>query len=129
MFLWLIRYEEAEDLLLNALYLEDRQLSLKSGGNNNNNIVSISKAATLQQLGRVSIRRGQLEKAENYLNQAFMVYKTFYGEKRASEHINVASVHFQLGMSYLYVVLNIIFSLEIIFLLHILIIYVEYYYI
>ena len=53
------------------------------------------RAATLKQLARVAIRRGDFEKAERSLAQALELYVELYGENTL--HINVASVRFQQG--------------------------------
>jgi tetratricopeptide (TPR) repeat protein len=58
---------------------------------------SLSRAATLQQLGRVGVRLGKLEEAEARLQEALNIYSKVYGERRARSHINVAAVHYQLG--------------------------------
>eukprot|EP00986_Skeletonema_menzelii_P016585 scaffold15100_cov130-Skeletonema_menzelii.AAC.2 len=53
------------------------------------------RAATLKQLARVTIRQGNLEKAEVYLEQALELYLELYGDNKL--HINIASVKFQQG--------------------------------
>ncbi len=54
------------------------------------------RAATLKQLARVTIRQGQLDKAETYLEQALDLYMELYGENHKN-HINIAAVKFQQG--------------------------------
>ncbi len=54
------------------------------------------RAATLKQLARVTIRQGQLDKAEIYLEQALDLYMELYGENHKN-HINIAAVKFQQG--------------------------------
>jgi tetratricopeptide (TPR) repeat protein len=53
------------------------------------------RAATLKQLARVAIRRGEFDRAELSLRQALELYTELYGE--AALHINVAAVKFQQG--------------------------------
>jgi len=53
------------------------------------------RAATLKQLARVAIRRGEFGSAEKSLAQALELYVELYGEKIL--HINVAAVKFQQG--------------------------------
>lgn len=53
------------------------------------------RAATLKQLARVAIRRGDFDAAERSLAQALELYIELYGEN--SMHINVAAVKFQQG--------------------------------
>ena len=54
-----------------------------------------TRSATLQQQGRVAIRRGQLNDAETYFQQALAGYQETY---RKDCHVNIASVHHALGM-------------------------------
>ena len=56
---------------------------------------SATRAATLQQLGRVCLRRGALKDAERYLRDTLELYTHTY---KSDLHINVASIHFQLGI-------------------------------
>jgi tetratricopeptide (TPR) repeat protein len=72
--------EEAKSLLQEALCLS-RQIA--------------QRAATLKQLARVTIRQGDLDRADNYLEQALDLYKELYGENKI--HINIAAVKFQQG--------------------------------
>jgi len=53
------------------------------------------RAATLKQLARVAIRRGEFDSAEKSLGQALELYVELYGE--STLHINVAAVKFQQG--------------------------------
>jgi len=53
------------------------------------------RAATLKQLARVSIRRGEYAAAEKRLAQALELYQELYG--KTTLHINVAAVQFQQG--------------------------------
>ena len=53
------------------------------------------RAATLKQLARVAIRRGEFDSAEKSLAQALELYAELYGE--TALHINVAAVKFQQG--------------------------------
>jgi tetratricopeptide (TPR) repeat protein len=53
------------------------------------------RAATLKQLARVTIRQGNLDLAESYLEQALDLYRELYGDNKS--HINVAAVKFQQG--------------------------------
>ena len=50
---------------------------------------------TLQQLGRVAIRRGQLDQAQRYLQQALSLHETAYGSEH---HVNIATDRHQLGL-------------------------------
>lgn len=77
-------YERAEELLLQALSMEY-------------NARSTSRAATLQQLGRVELRRGNLLLAHDRLHEALQLYCEIYGEQRALSHVNVVAVRHQLG--------------------------------
>ncbi|KAL3905137.1 MAG: hypothetical protein SGILL_009799 [Bacillariaceae sp.] len=72
--------EKAKSLLQEALSLS-RQIA--------------QRAATLKQLARVTIRQGDLDRAEIYLEQALDLYKELYGENKT--HINIAAVKFQQG--------------------------------
>ena len=72
--------DRAEALLKQALELEPEE--------------GAARWATLQQLGRVASRRGQLLKAEQNFQKALVGYKRAY---RSDLHINVAAVHHQLG--------------------------------
>jgi hypothetical protein len=53
------------------------------------------RAATLKQLARVAIRRGEFHVADASLTQALELYAELYGEHTL--HINVAAVRFQQG--------------------------------
>lgn len=54
------------------------------------------RAATLKQLARVAIRRGEFDSADRSLSQALQLYVELYGE--AALHVNVAAVKFQQGV-------------------------------
>jgi len=73
--------DEAESFLTEALSL-DMQIG--------------QRAATLKQLARVAIRRGNFSIAERRLDQALELYSELYGEN--THHINVAAVKFQQGI-------------------------------
>ena len=45
----------------------------------------------------MDIRKGRLHEAEVHLNEALEIYQQVYGEQRCMNHVNVASVHRQLG--------------------------------
>lgn len=53
------------------------------------------RAATLRQLARICIRRGEYQAADNRLKQALELYAELYGEYAV--HINIAAVKFQQG--------------------------------
>jgi len=72
--------DKAEELLQEAL-----GLSMSIG----------QRAATLKQLARVAIRRGDLDDAERSLGLALELYIELYGENAL--HVNVAAVKFQQG--------------------------------
>ena len=72
--------DEAESFLTEALSL-DMQIG--------------QRAATLKQLARVAIRRGDFAIAERRLAQALELYNELYGEN--THHINVAAVKYQQG--------------------------------
>jgi tetratricopeptide (TPR) repeat protein len=72
--------DEAEGLLQQAL-----SLKMQIG----------QRAATLKQLARVAIRRGDFDEAEKCLEQALELYVELFGENTL--HINIASVRFQQG--------------------------------
>lgn len=74
------RLDEAEALLR-------RVLKLGSDG-------VATQAATLQQLGRVAVRRGELDTAELHFKMALAGYQKAYG---ADLHINISAVRLQLG--------------------------------
>ena len=57
----------------------------------------VSRAACIQQLGRISLRRGLCAVAESHLLQSLALYHCAYGQ---SPHINVAAVRVQLGLTY-----------------------------
>jgi tetratricopeptide (TPR) repeat protein len=80
------KYDEAQHLLLKALAIESSNFGS-----------DVARAATLHQLGRVNIRKGRLHDAETHLNEALEIYQRIYGEHRCLYHVNVASVHRQLG--------------------------------
>jgi tetratricopeptide (TPR) repeat protein len=61
---------------------------------------SVSKAATLQQLGRVHLRKGKLVEAKTRFHESLSLYLKAYGSEKFSRHINVAAVHHQLGCCY-----------------------------
>jgi tetratricopeptide (TPR) repeat protein len=112
-------YDEAEQLLGEALLLEGGTVGdiTSTGMNSPNPSFSdlrgpaspspskqrraldkeISRAATLQQLGRVSLRRGVLSEAEHRFRSAIAIYTRVYGESKALRHINVVGVRHQLG--------------------------------
>lgn len=74
-----VRLDEAERLLKQAMELEDQ---------------ATARAATLQQLGRVMVRRGLPEQARAYFRQALVVYESVYGNEA---HVNLATVRHSLG--------------------------------
>ena len=55
-----------------------------------------SRAATIKQLARVTLRQGLLDKAEGYLAQALDLYVELY-KGESMQHINVSAVKFQQG--------------------------------
>jgi tetratricopeptide (TPR) repeat protein len=61
---------------------------------------SVSKAATLQQLGRVHLRKGKLVEAKTRFHESLSLYLKAYGSEKFSRHINVAAVYHQLGCCY-----------------------------
>ena len=79
--------DAAESLLLQVLALVDADSTI--------NVVS--RAATLQQLGRVFMRKGLLADAEIRLTESLDLYFAAYGREKASRHMNVAAVRHQLG--------------------------------
>ena len=79
------RLDEAETLLQTALRLEGKATFSRAG----------ARGSTLQQLGRVSIRRGKLDQARRYLMQALQLHESAYGSQ---QHVNVATDHHQLGL-------------------------------
>ena len=79
------RLDEAEALLQTALRLEGKAAFSRAG----------ARGATLQQLGRVSIRRGHLDQARRYLLQALELHESAYGSQK---HVNCATDHHQLGL-------------------------------
>ena len=79
------RLDEAESLLQTALRLEGKATFSRAG----------ARGSTLQQLGRVSIRRGELDQARRYLLQALQLHESAYGSQH---HVNVATDHHQLGL-------------------------------
>jgi len=98
------RYDDAESLLLQALEFQgyhhgvaDCTVDMKSLPRKKSPSLLTSAAATLQQLGRVELRRGRLTQAQEFLTEALDIYKLAYGETRAASHVNVAGVRHQLG--------------------------------
>jgi tetratricopeptide (TPR) repeat protein len=79
------RLDEAETLLQTALRLEGKATFSRAG----------ARGSTLQQLGRVAIRRGKLDQARRYLLQALQLHESAYGSQH---HVNVATDHHQLGL-------------------------------
>ena len=113
------RYDDAEALLLQALEVQDHH-DIKDLANSHQKTISsasttatsnhksikhlsaissnmTSRAATLQQLGRVELRRGRLSQADVFLTEALELYTVAYGVTRAASHVNVAGVRHQLG--------------------------------
>ena len=74
------RYDDAETLLQEVLAAEGQD--------------GAARSATLQQLGRVASRRGHLDVAGKYFEQALAGYQGAYNSKL---HVNIASVHQALG--------------------------------
>jgi tetratricopeptide (TPR) repeat protein len=60
----------------------------------------VSRAASLQQLGRVHLRKGNLAVAEAHFVDAITLYFSVYGRDKAATHLNVAAVRHQLGACY-----------------------------
>ena len=60
----------------------------------------VSHAASLQQLGRIHLRKGNLEVAEGHFLDAIALYYSVYGREKAATHLNVAAVRHQLGACY-----------------------------
>lgn len=78
------RLDDAEQLL--------RQVLEKQKGE------GAAYAATLQQLGRVAVRRGNMGEATELLQSALKEFKRTY---RSSLHVNIAAVHHRLGVVFL----------------------------
>jgi len=98
------RYDDAERLLQQALALDAVELpagvGLGVGADGRASLTRentrqlVSRAAATQQLGRVYLRRGQLQQAKTSLQESLAIYTKAYG---VMQHINVAAVHHQLG--------------------------------
>jgi len=80
------RYDEAEARLEEALQLEAKLHNYAS---------NVRTAATLTQLGKISLRRGKLADSEKRLVRALDMLAQIY---TSGVHINVASVRHQLGL-------------------------------
>eukprot|EP01048_Picozoa_sp_COSAG05_P003849 COSAG05_NODE_188_length_14697_cov_11.861145_13_plen_117_part_00 len=76
------RLDEAESLLQTVLRLESKAGFSRAG----------ARASTMQQLGRVAMRRGQLEAARRWLLDALQLHERAYGSQN---HVNVATDHHQ----------------------------------
>ena len=79
------RLDQAEELLHEALSLETSGNPFGRG----------ARAASLQQLARVLIRRGHFDKALSQLQDALVLYEEAYGTD--TPHVNLAAVRTQLG--------------------------------
>jgi len=95
------RYDDAERLLKQALALDAASTGAATGTgrtvptrSRENTRQLVSRAAATQQLGRVYLRRGQLQQAKTSLEESLAIYTKAYGDM---QHINVAAVHHQLG--------------------------------
>lgn len=74
------RLDEADSLLQRVLSIEEQP--------------GAARAMTLQQLGRVALRRGDLDRAEAAFNEALVGLRATY---RSDMHLNVAGVQEHLG--------------------------------
>ena len=104
------RYDEAEALLHRALQcggplptsaaavasLSSSAIasSSSSHASSSSRPALVSRAACIQQLGRVSLRRGRCDAALGYLTQSLVLYTQAYG---CTAHINVAAVQVSLS--------------------------------
>eukprot|EP00931_Biecheleriopsis_adriatica_P078455 TRINITY_DN51913_c0_g1_i1.p1 TRINITY_DN51913_c0_g1~~TRINITY_DN51913_c0_g1_i1.p1 ORF type:complete len:785 (+),score=160.23 TRINITY_DN51913_c0_g1_i1:165-2357(+) len=79
------RLDQAEELLQEALALETSDNPFGRG----------ARAASLQQLARVEIRRGFLDSAQGHLQAALALHRDAYGKD--TPHVNVVAVQRQLG--------------------------------
>ena len=87
------KYDDAEDLLKKSLINDE----LNSDRNMESYNRLTSRAATVQQLGRITLRKGDLDKARHLFNEALELYERSYGEKYFATHINTIAVRHQLG--------------------------------
>jgi tetratricopeptide (TPR) repeat protein len=78
--------------------LQNAESKVRAAGNDiRKPRTSVSRAATLQQLGRVALRTGRLDEAEIRFKDSLSLYHAAYGAEKSSRHINVAAVYHQLG--------------------------------
>jgi tetratricopeptide (TPR) repeat protein len=78
--------------------LQNAESKVRAAGNDTRKPrTSVSRAATLQQLGRVALRTGRLGEAEIRFKDSLSLYHAAYGAEKSSRHINVAAVYHQLG--------------------------------
>lgn len=78
--------------------LQNAEFKVRAAGNDRRKPrTSVSRAATLQQLGRVALRTGRLGEAEIRFKDSLSLYHAAYGAEKSSRHINVAAVYHQLG--------------------------------
>ncbi len=94
------KYDDAEKLLKQALALDSTSMDTghenrgRRGSSVQNTRILVSRAAATQQLGRVYLRRGQLQQALLFGTEALTLYSQAYGDM---QHINVATALHQLG--------------------------------
>ena len=68
------QYDKAEELLKQALSLDKAAAAAAAGSGDNNNKKFVSLAAATQQLGRVYLRRGQLQDAKKCCQESLGMY-------------------------------------------------------
>jgi tetratricopeptide (TPR) repeat protein len=92
------RFDEAHDIFESALAANEFEalVSQKRTGITSVKYV-VNKASSLQQIGRILLRKGQVEKAKELFIEALRLYERCYGDQYSTNHVNMVAVRHQLG--------------------------------
>jgi tetratricopeptide (TPR) repeat protein/GTPase SAR1 family protein len=92
------RFDEAHDIFERALAANDFEalVSQKRTGITSVKYV-VNKASSLQQIGRILLRKGQVEEAKVLFIEALRLYERCYGDQYSTNHVNMIAVRHQLG--------------------------------
>lgn len=92
------RFDEAHDIFERALAANEFEalVSQKRTGVTSAKFV-VNKASSLQQIGRILLRKGQIEDAKGLFIQALELYEKCYGDQYSTNHVNMVAVRHQLG--------------------------------